>query len=331
MKKIQLLVIAIGIIANSAFLQAQGTTSYSDTVGYESKNLPANTYTAVGINLLNPDLLVSPVGSVTSTAILVSGSSNVGSLLTSTEPYYVEVKSGATEGARLDVDEAATIAAANGSIVIDSASVNNSDPLASISSSLSGASVALRRHVTITDVGNSISNLTAGASGTGDEILLLDAATGGFQVYLRRTATSWRDANNATVNTLPIPPGVGIIVNKRLVPGSITVSGSVRANNFAWNTVQGYQLVTLGFPLDRSPADIGADNAVNGWTSGVTGDSFLLLNTSGGFDKYLFRTSTSWRDANNVTVTANRFLVSGDAYVLFRNAAGNFDLVKPLF
>jgi hypothetical protein len=329
MKKNHLLAI-LALAATPAFLHAQ-TTSYSDVVGYETKNLPANTYTAIGINLINPDLLVSPVGSVSSTAILVSGSSNAGALLSSAEPYYVEVKTGTAEGARFDVDEAATIAAANGSIVIDSTSANNTDPFASISADLSGASVALRKHLTITDVGNAISGLTAGASGTGDEILLLDATTGGFQVYLRRTAASWRDANNATVNTLPIPPGTGIIVNKRAVPGSITTSGSVRANNFAWNTVQGYQLVTLGFPMDRSPADIGADNAANGWTSGVAGDSFLLLNSGGGFDKYLFRTATSWRDANNVTVTTSKFLVSGDAYVLFRNAAGNFDLVKPAF
>ena len=320
----------LGLSAIVNFSNAQ-TTSFSDVVGYETVSLPANTYTSVGINLLNPDLLVSSVNSVAGSSLAVVGASNVGTLLVAGEPYYVEVKSGASEGARLDVDEVATIAAANGSIVIDAASANNTDPLASISGNLSGATVALRRHFTLTDVGNSMTGLTSGASGIGDEILLLDAATGGFQVYLRRTSSSWRDANNATVNSLAIPPGTGIIVNKRAAPGSITTSGSVRANNFAWNTVQGYQLVTLGYPVDRSPADIGADNTANGWTSGVAGDSFLLLNSGGGFDKYLFRTSTSWRDANNVTVTTNKFLNAGSSYVLYRNAAGNFDLLKPSF
>jgi len=321
---------ALTLIASLGSVQAQ-TSSYSDIVGYETKALPANTYTSIGINLMNPDLLVSSITSTSSTALSVSGSSNVGALLTSTEPYYVEIKSGSAEGARLDVDVAATIAAANGTILINAASYNNTDLLSSISGSLAGASVALRKHVTLNDVGASITGLTAGSSGTGDEILLLDAASGGFQTYLRRSSTTWRDANNTTVNTLPIPPGTGIIVNKRAVAGSLTTTGSVRANNFALNTVAGYQLVTLGYPLDRSPNDIGADNVANGWTSGVTGDSFMLLNSAGGFDKYLFRTATSWRDANNTTVTTTKFLVSGDSYVLFRNASGNFDFVKPTF
>jgi hypothetical protein len=280
---------------------------------------------------MNPDLLVSSITSASSSALTVSGSSNVGALLTSTEPYYVEVKSGASEGARLDVDVAATIAAANGTVVVNTASVNNTDSLSTISAGLAGASFALRKHVTLDDVGKSITGLTAGGAGVGDEILLLDAASGGFQTYLRRSSTSWRDANNTTVNTLPIAPGTGIIVNKRAVAGSLTTSGSVRANNFSLNTVAGYQLITLGYPLDRSPNDIGADVAANGWTSGSSGDSFMLLNSAGGFDRYLYRNATSWRDANNTTVTTTKFLVSGDSYVLFRNAAGNYDFVKPSF
>ena len=132
---------ALTLIASLGSVQAQ-TSSYSDIVGYETKALPANTYTSIGINLMNPDLLVSPITSATSTAVAVSGSSNVGALLTSTEPYYVEIKSGSAEGARLDVDVAATIAAANGTIVINVASANNTDPLSSISGSLAGASVA---------------------------------------------------------------------------------------------------------------------------------------------------------------------------------------------
>jgi len=329
MKQNQLLAI-LTLAATPAFLHAQ-TTSYSDIVGYETKSLPANTYTSIGINLINPDLLVSTVTSATSSNLSVSGSANVGSLLNATEPYYVEIKSGASEGARLDVDVAATIAAGSGTIVINASSSNNTDPLSSIAANLTGVTMALRKHVTLNDVGNNITGLTAGASGTGDEILLLDAASGGFQIYLRRSSTSWRDANNTTVNSLPIPPGTGIIINKRAVAGSLTTSGSVRANNFALNTVAGYQLVTLGFPLDRSPNDIGADSTANGWTSGTAGDAFMLLNSAGGFDKYLFRTATSWRDANNSTVTTTKFLTSGDSYVLYRNAAGNFDFVKPTF
>jgi hypothetical protein len=329
MKKTNLLAI-LTLAATPAFLHAQ-TTSYSDVVGYESKSLPANSYTSVGINLINSDLLATSISSASSSSLTVSGSSNVGSLLTSTQPYYVEIKSGTYEGARFDVDVAATIAAANNTIVINTSSTNNTDPLSSLAVDLSGQSFALRKHITLEDIGGAITGLTAGASGTGDEIMLLDPNTGGFQIYLRRSSTTWRDGNNATVNTLAVPPGTGIIVRKRAVSGSITSTGSVRANNFALNARSGYQLVTLGYPLNLSPSDIGANNTANGWTSGVNGDSFSLINSAGGFDKYLFRTSTSWRDANNVTVTSTKFLTSGDAFVLYRNTNGNYDFVKPTF
>ena len=326
MKKLN---VALAILVTAVMAGNAQTTVTSSIVGYESKNLPANSYTSVGINLLNPDVLVSSVSGATSQALNVVGSSNVGALITSpTEPYYVEVKSGTLEGCRLDVDVAATVAAANGSIVINGASLNNTDPYASIYSSLVGANLVLRKHVTLSDVATQITNLSFGSSGTGDEILMLNSS-GGFDSYLRRTSSQWRNSGGQNANSTPIPPGVGFIIKKAAVAGSIATVGSVRDNNFSLNVNSGYQIVTLGYPLDRSPADLGANVASSAWTYGTSGDSFLLLNASGGFDTYLYRTGTLWRNSAGTTVTSTKFLTSGDGYVLYRNAAQNFDFVKP--
>jgi len=330
MKKLNV-ALAIFVTAVMAGNAQTNVTVTSDIVGYESKSLPADSYTSVGINLLNPPVLVSSVSGATSTALNVSGSSNVGALLTSTEPYYIEVKSGALEGCRLDVDVAATISAANGSIVINGLSDNNTDPYGSIYNTLTGANLVLRKHVTLSDIATQITNLSSGASGTGDEILVLNPATGGFDSYLRRKSTEWRDANAQNANSVAIAPGVGIIIKKAGVEGSITVVGGVRQNNFSLNVKTGYQLVTLGYPLDRSPSDIGANVSANGWTYGASGDQFMLLNSGGGFDAYLYRKSDQWRDANATDMTTTKFLTSGNSYVLYRNTDQNFDFVKPSF
>jgi hypothetical protein len=195
---------------------------------------------------------------------------------------------------------------------------------------LVGANLVLRKHVTLSDVATQITNLTAGSAGTGDEILMLNSS-GGFDSYLRRSSTQWRNSGGQNANATPIPPGEGFIIKKAAVAGSIANVGAVRDNNFSLNARSGYQIVTLGYPLDLSPADLGAGVASSAWTFGTSGDSFLLLNSVGGFDTYLYRGATVWRNSSGTTVTSTKFLTSGSGYVLYRNTAQNFDFVKPTF
>jgi hypothetical protein len=332
MKKLNL---ALAILVTAVMAGNAQNTVTSGIVGFESVDLPANSVKAVGINLLNPDLLVASISSVQSDGFTTAGSSNVGSLLTSGQPYYVELKTGANgtsvAGARFDVDVTATIAAASGKIVLATSSANNTEALSQVSANLPGATFALRKHLNLNDLASNIAGLTSGASGTGDEILMFDNANAVWMTYLRRTATTWRDANNTTVNPI-IAPGVGIFIRKRAVPGSITVNGSVRDNDFHINTAPGYQLVTFGWPMDKSLSGIGANVAANGWTYGSTGDKVLaLLDDGSGYSTYLYRTSTSWRDANNTTVTDNALLSSGKSFIVFKNASANLTLTKPTF
>lgn len=312
------------------------TTVSTPIVGFEKVDLPANTYTAVGINLNNSAVISASVASVASNTVQLNGVTNASAGLDATQPYYLEVVSGAAAGTRLELDVAATVAAASSSVMINPSSANNTEALATVASSLPSASIQIKKHITINDIGNSITGLTAGPSGTGDEIHLLDPVSGGFKTYLRRTSTTWRDGNNNTVNSLPVAPGTGVILKKASVPGSITSTGAVRVNDFHLNLVPGYQLVTFGFPIGNSPTSLGAvgtssTSPASGWAYGPTGtgDSIFALNNAGGFAQYILRTGNSWRDGNNTVVNTAEIMPAGGSYVIYKNSALNMELPKP--
>lgn len=319
-----------------SFAQSQVSTP---VVGFESLSLPANSRTAVGISLNNNPVIASSVSSVdaVSGTITLANTTNVGSMLNSTQPYYLEVTSGLSSGARIDLNVSGTIAASNSTLIVNSSSTNNTETLVSLAPDLTGATVHIKKHITLEDIGNSITGLTSGVSGTGDEILTLDPSTGGFKVYLRRTSTTWRDGNNQIVNNLPIPPGIGIIIAKKSVAGSITTTGVVRANNFHLNLASGYQLVASGYPIAYSPNSLGAVGtsssvAAPGWTASANpalADSISAINAAGGFDRYFLRTGNLWRDPNALNVNATEFIQPGSSYVFFKNSALNLELVKP--
>lgn len=324
------------VLSLSGYSVLGQTTVSTPVVGFEKVDLPANTYTAIGINLNGTAVVSASVASVTSNSIQLNGVANAGSGLNSAESYYLEITSGSAAGARLDLDVAATIAAANASVTVNGSSANNTATLASLSSALSGVSVQIKKHITLADIGSNITGLTAGPSGTGDEILLLDPSTGGFRTYLRRSSTTWRDENNITVNSTAIAPGVGFIINKRAVAGSIVSTGTIRGNDFHLNMVPGYQLVTFGFPINHSPTSLGAVGTASaspaaGWISGQANvaDSIYSINNAGGFNQYFLRTGNSWRDGNNTTVNTSEIMPSGSSYVIYKNGALNLELVKP--
>ncbi len=326
----------LGVLSTLASIGYSQSTVSTPVVGFEKIDLPANTYTTIGVNLNNTAVLSAAISAVSGSQITLTGVTNAASGLDPAEPYYLEVTSGPEAGTRFDLDVAATVAAASASVTIAGSSPNNTATLASVASALSGANVQLKKHITLADIAGNITGLTAGPSGTGDEILLLDPSTGGFRIFLRRTSSVWRDENSQTVNSTPIPPGVGFIINKKSVPGSITTTGTIRANNFHLNIVPGYQLVTFGFPINHSPTSLGAvgtdsSTPAPGWTTGQANvaDSIFAINIAGGFDQYFLRTGNSWRDGNSATVNTVDIMPSGSSYVIFKNGALNLELVKP--
>ena len=339
MKRIQLLANVVGIIATSTMLQAQGTTSYSDIVGYQTISVPAGLSTA-GFPLLNADLVKTSATSLSGAGLGLSGQSNVGSLLTASEPYYIEVYSGALKGDRFDVDTAATISAANGTVVLNSSSANNTYPTASIAAQLDGATVALRKHVTLEQVQQTSSAPLVGSNtaSSADQIQFYDNATQGYAAFfLRADGITWRRVGTTTAaNKTPIPPATGVFISKQGSPVTLTTSGNVRANDFANPLKAGLQLQAPAYPLDITPASLGGTTA-NGWTGNNTAasaDQIQVYNpTTSGYDSYFLRSDgTTWRKVGTTTVvTSNNVASSAQAFFVSRQTADNNNvLVNPI-
>ena len=317
---------------------AQSTVS-TPIVGFQKVSVPSGLSTA-GFPLLNSDLVKTSASSVSGNAVTLSGESNVGAKLASGEPYYVEIYSGALKGDRFDVDTAATITAANGSVVLDSASANNTYAVASIASQLDGATVALRKHITIEQVQAMSSAALVGnnSAGAADQVQIYDnSSTSYIGYFLRGDGVTWRKVGTtATANKTPIPPGTGVFISKQGSAVELTAAGSVRQNDFALPYVAGLQLNAPAYPIDISPASIGA-TAANGWTgnsSAAAADQIQVYNpTTSAYDGYFLRgDGTTWRKVGTTTsVTTSNIATSGQGYFVSRNTVNSDNiLVNPI-
>jgi hypothetical protein len=339
MKKNNLLAI-LALAASPAFLHAQ-TESYSDIVGYQKTTLGVG-LNPIGIPLLNSDLFKGSAVSLSGSTLSLASVSNVGALLTSGEPHYLEVYSGALKGDRFDIDTAATITAANGAVVLNSASANNTLAVSNIGAALDGATVAVRRHITLEKVQSFVQGSLVGNNtpANADQILIFNPNTQSFLTYyLRLDGITWRGSTTgtATQNKVPVPPGVGVFLKKNSSGVDFLSSGLVRQNDFSLPYKAGLQLLAPGFPLAYSPSTLGA-TAANGWSGNNTpasADQIQIFNTgSGAFATYYLRLDGStWRGTTTGTApqTSNNVVSDASAFFVKRASAdANNVLLNPV-
>ena len=292
---------------------------------------------SVGITLLNPDLVVANASANTATTITLSGVTNAGALLTAGLPYYVEAVGGTLEGERFDVDTAATIAAANGSVTL-ATSANNTFALAT--GNAVGTQFALRKHITLAQIQSFFTTPLVGNNNPGlaDQIQFLNSTGTAFTSHnLRTNGTEWRLSGTATVTTnLAVPPGVGILFNKVNSSATMVITGGVRVNDFSMPMPAGLSFRAPGYPISFSPASLGGTQA-NGWTGNNNpglADQLQLLNPAGtAFTSHNLRTNgTEWRLSGTATVVTTSPLFSFDSgFMISRiNADSNYILVSPV-
>jgi hypothetical protein len=330
MKKTNLLAI-LTLAATPAFLHAQ-TTSYSDIVGYQTKNVGAG-LNSLGLPLLNADIVKTTSGTLSVNVLSLTGETNFGAKLSATEPYYLEVYTGSLKGDRFEVDVAATIAAANGAVVLNSSSANNTVLLNSVGTGLDAATVAIRKHITI----EQIASMASTAFVKADSIASSDAigiVEGGALVYYNNRANgTWRRAgDSADYSKKAVPPGAGILIKK--VSGSsttVTQTGSVRDNDFARPYSVGLQLHASAFPIDNSPSGLGATpgSGASDWTAGTTalGDYFGVVE-SGALVKYTLRTDGQVVRPGNSSNFAGSSIFDSSSARLIKRAKANTDVVE---
>jgi hypothetical protein len=325
--------LAASLVLGAAFaatsLSAQ--TVSTAPVGAVTKTINVG-LNAVGITLLNPDRVVASASANTASIITLTGVTNVGSLLTAGLPYYVEAISGALEGERFDVDTAATITAANGTVRINTSSANNTFTLAA--DNAIGSQFALRQHVTVSQIQSFFTTALTSSTNVNnaDQIRVFNPSSGSFVIYQYRAANTWvQGATN--VNNAAIPPGVGIFFRKVGSAATLVMTGGVRVNDFSMPMAAGLSFRAPGYPVSYSPTKLGAFTA-NGWTfnnSANSADQIRIYNGgTGAFVTYFYRTSTSWvQGATNVTTTD--VIPFDSAYVLSRRTADtNYILNSPI-
>ena len=338
MKKLNLGLAILALAAMSVNAQTNQPV-YSDIVGYQTISVPVGLSTA-GFPLLNPDVLKVATTTLTGADLALAGQTNVGALLTSAEPYYIEVYSGTLKGDRFDVDVAATIAAANGNVVLNSASLNNTLLFSSVGTNLNGATVALRKHVTIEQVQGMASSALVGnnTAGSADQIQFYDNATAGYAAYyLRVDGTTWRKVGTTTTaNKTPIPSGVGVFISKKTGAATLTAVGNVRLNDFSVPYQVGLQLAAPGIPINVTPGSQGGTVA-NGWTGNNTAgsaDQIQVYNPDiSGYDSYYLRADgITWRKVGTTTtVTTTDVATSAQAFFVSRKTADSSNiLVNPI-
>ena len=312
----------------------QSTVS-TPIVGFQKTTIPVG-LSAIGLPLLNPDLLKSSVQSLTGTTVSFgTGISNVGSLLTAGEPYYIEVYSGSLKGDRFDVDTAATITASNGTLILNSSSKNNTFPVASIGSSLDNSTIALRKHFTLSQVQTLFASpLVANNNPTlADQVSVFDSSGGSFTAYSLRASPSgeWRKSgDSANYAKLAIAPGSGILVNKRSTATELVATGAVRQNDFAMPLVKGLQFFAPSVPVNRSAAGFGMVPNTNGWVGNnnpTLADQIYIMQ-SGSFTAYSLRADGQLRKSGDSTnYNASELLTSDSGFLIKRNNA-NSDLIE---
>jgi hypothetical protein len=326
--------LALGGLVGTSSLSAQSVTTAP--VGAVSKTIPVG-LSSLAVTLTNPNLLVASCSANSSTVLTLTGVSNAGASLTAGLPYYVEAVSGSLEGDRFDVDTAATITAANGTVVLNLASSNNTFVLTT--NVAAGTQFALRQHVTLSQVQAACSAPLVGnnTASLADQIQFLNAAGNGFvSYYLRGNGTEWRQVGGlVNLNNTPVPAGTGILISKKTSPVSIVMTGSVRTNHFASPLAVGLSLKAAPYPVSYSPAGLNATQTL-GWTPNNTAslaDQIQVLNSSGnGFVSYYLRSNgTEWRQVGGLTaVTTNSLFPYDSGYFVSRKTSDvNYVLTAP--
>jgi hypothetical protein len=338
----QRLLLLASIVAITSPL-AHSDTAVTDPVGFQATSIPVGMSTLAN-PLVNADVVRSAASANTSSNVTFSGVTNFATLLTANEPYYIEVVSGALEGERYDVDTSATIASANSVVTIATSSANNTSPLVA-GSLTNNTTLALRRHITIEQIGGYFSPALIGNNNvnSADMISLYDS-TGRSLVnyFLRGDNVTWRQqGTTTTVNKLPIPSGTGFFITKRSVPTTFTSVGSVRNNDYAFPMAAGSSFRAPGFPVNYSPAgssgaSLGGVGA-NGWTGNNNvnlADQLQVWDRTGGsFITYFLRgDGITWRQqGTTTTVTSQDLFANNNGFMVLKRANDlNYILVNPI-
>lgn len=322
-------------LSGAAWAQNTG----SSPVGVITFAAPEHGTISLGMPLLRPPVRLGVVATATGSTLRLAGpDAEVVLPLVPEAAYFLEVighTDGTTKamvGHRFELDEAATLAAGPGSVVIDAGSAHNTAPASAITG-LAQHRIAIRPHWTLaalfgTGPGSRIN--AARSAARGDQVLAWNGS--GFSVYYLRSGPTpeWRNTATGAVNQdgAIVPPGTGLFLRRRAGALSFSLVGEVRTTPFARPVFGPSQLVAAGFPTPSSPEQWKLTGGA-GLTAGTTpanSDQVLTWNGSS-FSQYFLRAATvpEWRNTATGLVDHARaavFPAQGAALLILRGPAG---------
>lgn len=217
---------------------------------------------------------------------------------------------------------------------------------------LDGASYSVRKCRTLGGIfgENNEAGLTAGSSSAADIIYKVgtdDQGALAWQIYYYQEApvfaggNGWRQLGksaSADMKDVGIYPDEGIIIKRRSGSDlSVTLTGSVKTSNSRTAIQEGFNLVSVSYPVDTSLENLGlyTGDSATGLSAGSssTADRIYYVNDAGQFDIYyyqeapVFAGGNGWRklgasasaDQKDSVIPAGRSIV-----VLRRDVSGYY-------
>lgn len=303
----------VGVLAVWMFSSVHGQTVSTPVVGFQKKTIQGSGYTSLGPCLVQAPIINTTVASKSGSSVTLNGSIGV---IDTTKFYYMEVVDGSLAGERVDV----ALSSSSNVITVLSTPRNTS----SLSGLATGTKVCIRRHLVLRDIVESISPSLVGNDDSTlcDRILVFN---NGFIPYNKDSSGAWvQDGElDDVTDTLIVPPGAGVLVNRRSSSGTtFTQTGTVRSNKFVRPFTLGYQLIAPAYPVGLSPNSLGADKTAN-WN--LT-DRILPFN-NGSFVEYVFdpddtsgSVNGTWYETSQLDPMNSTVLITSDgAGVIYRS------------
>ncbi|MFK7910978.1 MAG: TIGR02597 family protein [Akkermansiaceae bacterium] len=286
------LISSLGIVALPLFLGTLlNAQTVTDPVGVVKIDINAATVSGPTFTFLSTSMSreVAYQGTVSSGAtgtVTVSGASWSTNQFATDATYashYVIVASGSREGELIDI-----VSNSTDTLTLDSTEDQND---------LSTFSIRVYKHNTIASIFGAdpeAGTVQKGNKDTADLILTFNSLTGAYETYYFNTATNplpvggvfhqgWVKSSDLTADasSTPIYPDDGFLYKRvPMTPFTISVNGSVIVSKIKVPVINGYNLITIPYPVDKS---ITLDNSGLRPGDGETFDSNIHL-TAGNKD-----------------------------------------------
>ena len=207
---------------------------------------------------------------------------------------------------------------------------------------LDGASYSIRQFRTISDVfgSDNLAGLTSGAGSSSSDIIYKVGAAGWERYYFQTApvfagGNGWRKAgdNQTDMKDVAIFPDEGLIVRRRDASDiSITLPGSIKTNDSRTTLLQGFNLVSLSYPVDVTLENTGLDSNLTSGSGASASDIIYMINASGQFERFYYQTApvfaggNGWRKAgDSSTEQKDTTVPAGNAVIILRRDTAGVD------